>query len=227
MPSLDNSEFTRLNKASCGEVVHLQLITATKPIRLKTRLIGVDPNMSVILAYLNDPAWEKALPYLKESNAVIMRYMHNDRQQASVIAFRTSIQKIMTTSGRWLVLDYPKSIESANLRQHKRMAVHIDASLSNSDTKKLIFKGALNDISIQGCAFVSEAEAELTIGNIYSLDIMANDEVKQITLSVGLKNIQKLTDNGGFQYGLIFMTPEIEAKESIQYLLLHHLQQEE
>jgi len=221
---IDNRELTRLNQVNCGEIIHLQIITATKPIRLKTRLIGVDPNMSVILAFGNDPTWIKALPHIKETNDVIVRFMHNDQQQASVIAFRSSIQKIMTITGRWLVLDYPKAIESAALRQHRRVDVSIEASMVDPESKKTVVVGVLIDLSIQGCAFVSKKEKSLSVGTVYELCIELEEENKKICLSAALKNITNLAVNDEMQCGLVFMTPETEAKESIQELLVHHLQ---
>jgi len=222
--NIDNRELTRLNQVSCGEVIHLQVITATKPIRLKTRLIGVDPNMSVILAFGNDPSWIKALPHIKETNDVIVRFMNNDQQQASVVAFRSSIQKIMTITGRWLVLDYPKAIESVPLRQHRRVDVSVEASIVDSDSHDVLARGVLIDLSIQGCAFVSKKEASLSIGGVYQLCIDLEEENKKVCLSVALKNISHLGVNDEAQCGLVFMTPEAEAKTSIQELLLHHLQ---
>ncbi len=221
---IDNRELTRLNQVNCGEIIHLQIITATKPIRLKTRLIGVDPNMSVILAFGNDANWIKALPHIKETNDVIVRFMNNDQQQASVVAFRSSIQKIMTIMGRWLVLDYPKTIESAALRQHRRVDVSVEASMVDSETKAVLAHGVLIDLSIQGCAFVSKKEKSLSVGTIYELCIDLEEENKKICLSVALKNINNLGVNDEVQCGLVFMTPETEAKASIQELLLHHLQ---
>jgi hypothetical protein len=224
VPNLDNYEFSLLNQVNCGEIVHLQIITATKPIRLKTRLIGVDPNMSVILSFVSDPSWDRALPHIKESNVVIVRFMHKKRQQACIIAFRTTIQKIMTVTGRWLVLDYPKAVESADIRQHRRVSVNIEASLIHPDTQVVLSAGLLSDISLLGCAFVSEDELALTVGDIYMLNVDISDEDKKIAFSVALKNVQKITTNNEFQYGLIFNTPETKVKDSLQHLLLHHLE---
>lgn len=221
--NIDNREFTRLNHVNCGEVIHLQIITPTKPIRLKTRLIGVDPNMSVILAFGSDGSWERAVGHIKESNDVIVRFMHHEQQQALVVAFRSSIQKIMNVTGRWLVLDYPKAIESAELRQHLRVPVKLEGSLLNPDDQSIIIEGVLSDISIQGCAFVTEKDAQLTIDAIYTLNIEVGGDSQKIELSVALKNTQNLSP-GQIQYGLIFMTPADEAKKSVQQLLIHHLQ---
>lgn len=224
MSEIDNREFTRLNHVTCGEVVHLQIITATKPIRLKTRLIGVDPNMSVILAFGNDQYWEKASPHIKESKDVIVRFMNNDEQQASVIAFRSSIQKIMTIAGRWLVLDYPKAIESAALRQHLRVSVKIVASILDGVENSVLVSGVLSDISVQGCAFITKQRVVLDLHNLYRLSINLDGESESIELSVSLKNMKNSLADGSTQYGLAFMTPVTETNTSIQQLLLHHLQ---
>jgi hypothetical protein len=209
---IDNRELTRLNQVNCGEIIHLQIITATKPIRLKTRLIGVDPNMSVILAFGNDANWIKALPHIKETNDV------------TVVDFLNKKQKFFTIWGVCLFLHYPKTIESATLRQHRRVDVSVEASMVDSETKAVIANGVLIDLSIQGCAFVSKKEKSLTVGTVYELCIDLEEENKKICLSVALKNINNLGVNDEVQCGLVFMTPETEAKASIQELLLHHLQ---
>lgn len=225
MSEIDNQQFNQLNRVSCGEVVHLQIITATKPIRLKTRLIGVDPNMSIILAFGNDTNWERALPHIKESRHVVVRLLSNEQQQAKIIAFRCQIQKLMTVAGRWLVLNYPKTIESADLRQHLRIAVKIEASLLDSASNTILAIGKLTDISIQGCAFIGQREPTLHVNSVYRLVVKLEDDNSTIDLSVALKNIQNSTRDGEVQYGLVFMKPDSETKESIQQLLLHHLQQ--
>ncbi|MDN2662400.1 PilZ domain-containing protein [Psychromonas sp. 14N.309.X.WAT.B.A12] len=223
MTKIDNRELTRLNHVNCGEVVHLQVVTPTKPIRLKTRLIGIDPNMSVILAFGNDASWIKALPHLKETNDVIVRFMNSEQQQANVTAFRTSIQKIMTITGRWLVLDYPKNIESVPLRKHRRVDVSIEAALVNSESDTVLANGVLIDVSIQGCAFVCKKQGSLSIGGIYQLLIDLGDGSSKVTLSVALKSNKELGVNDEVQYGLVFTTPE-DVQSAIQQLLLHYLQ---
>lgn len=224
MAEIDNKKFTRLNQVTCGEIVHLQIITPTKPIRLKTRLIGVDPNMSVILAFGNDPSWEKALPHIKESKTVIVRLLSNQQQQASIIAFRTKIQKIMTIAGRWLVLNYPQVIESAELRQHLRIPVKIEASLLDVTLNTSLATGTLSDISMQGCAFVGEKKTKLKVDGAYRLSVQLDDECT-IELPIELKNIQAAGYEGDTQYGLVFTKSDIDTTDSIQQLLLHHLQQ--
>ena len=223
MSEIDNQQFERLNQVNCGEIVHLQIITATKPIRLKTRLIGIDPSMSVIVAFGNDANWEKALPYIKESKNVVVRLLSNE-QQANIIAFRTSIQKIMTIAGRWLVLDYPVAIESAELRQHLRIPLKIEASLLDNTLNNSLAVGSLNDISIQGCAFISQREPALSLNTAYRLSIKSEEDGNTIELPVTLKNIQMSTRGGEFQYGLVFVLPKVDAKTSIQQLILHYLQ---
>ncbi|MEG3753789.1 PilZ domain-containing protein [Psychromonas arctica] len=223
MTKIDNRELTRLNHVNCGEVVHLQVVTPTKPIRLKTRLIGIDPNMSVILALGNDASWIKASPHLKETNDVIVRFMNSEQQQANITAFRTSIQKIMTITGRWLVLDYPKSIESVPLRKHRRVDVSIEAAIVNSESDTVLANGVLIDVSIQGCAFVCKKQTSLSMGGIYQLLIDLGDGSSKVSLSVALKSCKELGVNDEVQYGLVFTSPE-HVQSAIQQLLLHYLQ---
>lgn len=220
---IDNKKFDALNQSDCGEIVHLQIITATVPIRIKTYLIGVDPNMSVILAIGNDASWEKALPFIKESKHVVVRLLSHHQQQSSILAFRTSIQRIMTIAGRWLVLDYPKAIEAASLRQHVRIPVEIEAILMDSETEVHLAIGRLIDISIYGCAFIGQQKVQVALNKVYRLSITLKEKV--LDFSVTLKNIQPTAGEGVVQYGLVFMAEEADKQVNIQALLLHYLQQ--
>lgn len=226
MQDVEKQVFEHLNRVSCGEVAHLQVITATKPIRLKTRLIGIDPNMSVILKMGNDASWEKAADHIKESKHVVVRLLSND-QQARILAFRSTIQKIMSTSGSWLILDYPKAIESASLRKHVRIPVNIEASLLDKNLNTMITPGTLSDLSLQGCALVTvnDPETKLNIDQEYRLliSLEESDEVSAVELPVVVKNVQ-LTGKDA-QYGLVFNQAEQDSIQRIQQLLLHHLQQ--
>lgn len=226
MQDLEKQVFEHLNQVSCGEVAHLQVITATKPIRLKTRLIGIDPNMSVILKMGNDASWEKAADHIKESKHVVVRLLSND-QQARILAFRSTIQKIMSTSGNWLVLDYPKAIESASLRKHVRIPISIEASLLDKALNTLITPGHLTDLSLQGCAFstANDPESNLKVDHEYRLliSLEESDEVSSVELPVVVKNVQVSAADA--QYGLVFKQPEQDLLQQIQQLLLHHLQQ--
>ena len=96
---------------ACNTIVHLQILTPTKTIRLKTNLIGVDPNMSVILAIHHENDWYAAKNFIREGNGVIVRLINPNSPEASIVAFRTNIQKIMSIAGNWLVLDYPKELQ--------------------------------------------------------------------------------------------------------------------
>lgn len=226
MQDKEKQVFEHLNRVSCGEVVHLQVVTATKPIRLKTRLVGIDPNMAVILKLQNDASWEKASDHIKESKHVVVRLLSNE-QQARILAFRSTIQKIMSASGSWLILDYPKAVESASLRKHLRIPVNIEASLLDKNVNTMLSPGVIADLSVQGCAFMAtfDPEMSLKIDDEYRLLIAMeeSDEVTSIELPVTLKNQQQLGTET--QFGLVFNSSEQDKVQRIQQLLLHHLQQ--
>ena len=224
---INNKKFEALNQVKCGEIVHLQIITATTPIRLKTYLIGIEPNMSVILALGNDATWEKALPYIKESKHVVVRLLTHSQKQSSIIAFRTTIQRMMTISGRWLILDYPKAIEAAKLRQHVRIPVDIEAMLIDCKTEIPLTTGTLIDISIYGCAFISNQKSPLKLNAVYCLSVQLKEDDKTVTFAfeVTLKNIQTMSAEGTTQYGLVFMAEDEEKQASIKTLLLAYLHQ--
>ncbi|MGM8892197.1 flagellar brake domain-containing protein, partial [Psychrobacter sp. 1Y1] len=127
MPS--EKDFNTLDTINCGTGVHLQLLTPTQTIRLRSRLIGIDPGRSVILALGNDKAWQAASAYIRERQSVILRVVSSDEQDAKILAFRSTIQQVVSSVGRWLIVTYPKELQTVALRQHSRVPINVKASL--------------------------------------------------------------------------------------------------
>lgn len=216
VPDSIEDKYSYLNKIACETEVHLQIITPTQPVRLKTRLIGVDPNMSVIVAMGSSGEWISAKQYVREGQKVIVRLMSTDHPDANLVAFQTQIQKIMSIAGRWLLLDYPKEVQQVPLRQHFRLPVHIEAKLLHPETKKTCSSGFLNDLSIQGGAFIGESIRQASLDKKYILQVMANGNKKSIVIEI--KNTKKVEQD--IQYGLILVAEEQQSKEFVEPLLL-------
>jgi hypothetical protein len=82
--------------------------------------------------------WYSAKQYIKEEQKVIVRLMSTESPDASLVAFQSNIQKLMSVVGKWLLLDYPKQVQQLPFRQHRPLAVHIDAKLLLLETKKYV-----------------------------------------------------------------------------------------
>lgn len=219
---MPDTKCSYLNKIACDTEVHLQVITPTKPIRLKTRLIGVDPNMSVILAMGNNSEWLAAKQYIREGQKVIVRLMNTEQTNANIVAFQSHIQKLMSIAGRWLVLDYPKELQQVPLRKEQRLPIHIEAQLLDIDTKKICSNGFLSDLSIQGCAFIGEPIALISLSEKYLLQVPITDNVKSII--VNIKNSKKVDmHSGDMQYGGVLEGDEEKLKLFVEPLLIDYV----
>jgi len=217
----DNHEdkYSYLNKIACETEVHLQVVTPTQPVRLKTRLIGVDPNMSVILAMSTNSEWISAKQYIREGQKVIVRLMNTEHPDANLLAFQTNIQKLMSIAGRWLVLDYPKEVQQLSLRQHMRLPVHIEAKLLHPETKKECSSGFLNDLSIHGGAFIGEPIKQASLDKRYILQLLLEGDKKSIVIMI--KNTKKADNKGSLiQYGLVMKAQGEQVKQFVEPLLI-------
>jgi len=193
-------KYHHLNKIACESEVYLQVMAPTKAVRLKTRLIGVDPNMSVIVSMGNNAEWEAAKQLMREGQKVIVRIMSTAQPNASLLAFQSKIQKVMTIAGRWVVLDYPKEVQQVPLRQDQRLPIRIEASLLNPENKKVCSTGFLSDLSVNGCAFVGEPIEKANLSKKYILQLSNTYQNKSIIMAI--KNSKKADALGNsMQYG--------------------------
>jgi len=218
------ADFENLNSMPCNTIVHLQILTPTKAIRLKTRLIGIDPNMSVILAIRHENDWHTARNYMREGQGAIVRLLNLDSPDANIIAFRTTIQKIMSIAGNWLVLDYPqKELQNVSLRKYSRINIHIECAIIDKKSQKIVSTGFLHDISINGCAFIGNSLNEYTEESEYALQVTPDKQaplICPITVKNGLEKEDHVTLR---QYGLIFQENNKNTQDFIQKIILSHL----
>lgn len=218
MPDNDN-KYSYLNKITCASEVHLQIITPTGALRLKTRLIGVDPNMSVIISMGNNTEWDAAKQYIREGQKVIVRLMSSEHPDPYLIAFKSNIQKLMSIAGRWILLDYPQIVQQVPLRHDQRLPIHIEATLINPETKKECASGFLSDLSIHGCAFVSEPIKNESLSEKYILQVLVADQIKSIVIEI--KNRKKTDIKSHLvQYGGFLEGDEKQLKLFVEPLLI-------
>lgn len=226
MPNKLKEEFASLDNIACNTEVHLQILTPTNPIRLRTRLIGVDPNNSIILAIGDDRAWMGAKDFIQDAQGVIVRLLNSEEPNANILAFRTNINGIFTAAGRWLTLAYPKELQKVVLRQHSRIPINIEAELLDPETDQSVSKGHLIDISINGGGYTGQAIAEDPVDKNFVLKINVKDSMENISMQIKLRN-QQLIDNENmlFQYGFTLNSQDDEAENFVQKVILTHLTQ--
>ncbi|QQX80624.1 flagellar brake protein [Shewanella sp. KX20019] len=218
------NDFNTLDNLTCNTEVHLQILTPTQAIRLRSKLIGVDCGRSIILAHGNDKAWQAAAPFIRERQSIIMRVVNSDEHDANILAFRSRIQKIVSVVGSWIIIDYPQALQTVALRQHARIPINVAASLVCTTSGEVISHGDLRDISIKGGAFVGEKIEGFKLDSQYLLQVNLDEQNETIETLVTVKNQQDAeSPSEQFQYGLILEAEHDETENMLQKIILHHL----
>ena len=234
MANTQTYEFSYLDNIACNTEVHMQILTPTQALRLRTRLIGVDPQISIILALGSDKHWQQATDFITQGQDVIIRIVKSDEPDANVIAFRTSIQKLVNSSGRWLLIDYPQELQQVALRQHSRIPIHVESAIRADPTQdgkvsavaKPLSLGHLSDISIKGGAYISKKTDAIQKGGSYLLQVKIMPDMETLSIPITIKNLIGIEhDKELVQYGFSLNSPQKEAEKFVQKVILNHLLQ--
>lgn len=143
-----------------GKVVDVEMNHPVK-VRIKVPLIGYEMGRYIILKYPVSSRGSDYQDVLVEGNVVIARYiLEGDRGEC--FAFRSTIKHITKYPENFIILNYPKKIESRQLRLQQRIATHLPASImvdsETGDQKSIRLNGIIGDISTKGCGFAFKAD---------------------------------------------------------------------
>ncbi len=161
-----------------GKPLDLQINLPIKA-RIKVPLIGYEVGNNIILKYPNISQLGTHRDLFVEGNVVIVRYLL-EGEQGECFAFKTSIKSVVKFPEKYLVLNYPTSIETRQLRLHQRIATHLPASIvirgdeerQNSES----MDGIIEDISPRGCGFAFKTNNQ-------------NLKVNQTAVFINIKNL--------------------------------------
>ncbi|WP_049772097.1 flagellar brake domain-containing protein [Shewanella sediminis] len=219
----------------CNTEVTIQVVTPSQPIRLRTRLIGVDPHRAIIFALGSDNSWQEAKKFLKPGQPIIVRLVNSDEPDANILAFRSSIRKLLGSTEPWLIIDYPKALQKVALRQHSRIAINLEASIQvmpaegsdEGETTQLLSPGQLSNISINGGAFIGKILQEISVETPCLLQVKVLQEAETMSIPITIKNIQDI-EYGRMrgQYGFELSGEKSETETFVQKVILNHLLQQ-
>ncbi len=181
--------------------------------RLTSEVIGVEEGKYLIIRVPPLQSMGDASNLLYEGNTVIVRYVHN----GSVFAFKSRIKHFITTPAKLIFIDYPKKIESQDLRAHKRIDCYLPAKVRIEDNS---IAGAITDISRKGYQFLvktSKIKNSLTqllqVDNEIGVSFQLPGVEETITLTGKQKNIKK--DKVNINIGIEFNNMNIEVQERL------------
>ena len=148
--------------------------------------------------------------YLYSGNEATVRYIH----EGVASGFKTNIIKLINSPDKILFLQYPKRIETYNLRRHKRICCFLEAEIEIGKTRVI---SVLEDLSTSGCCLNYLNDKELhtpEIGDdlkIYCPYFIREDEV---FIPCKVQRVSK--DSKKVALGLTFSKPSPEILIKIQ-----------
>jgi hypothetical protein len=216
----------QFNALPCQTEVHLQIPTPTKPLRLRSRLIGIEPGMCVILSRGMDQNWEAARDLIREGQSIVVRIVNEGDPNATIFAYRGSISKLMSSVGRWVVLDYPRNVQKISLRQHSRLPISLPCKLNTSADNQESFDGLLKDLSLNGGGFVASPIPLPLTKKAFTLELsVEGQEPLAITANICNQHLEQRSPEK-VHYGLSFEADEQTKQKFIESALLEIVQRE-
>lgn len=130
-------------------------------VRFKLPLIGYELGKYILIKYPNVPKSVNYSDVLVEGNVAVVRYLL-EGDKGCCFAFRATIKSITQKPEKFLILNYPKSIENRQLRLHQRISTHLPAAISlNEPTLSNVkINGIISDLSLKGCGFTFKAQSD-------------------------------------------------------------------
>ncbi|WP_281560672.1 PilZ domain-containing protein [Thalassomonas sp. RHCl1] len=169
IPSIDNHKFAVFNKMSPGCSLTVQ-VNAAQTIRFSSQLIGYEMG-SYLLITLPAGAKDKYHNTLMVSGyEVVIRALLDG---GLCLAFSCPVESLVSYPHEFLVLSFPKHIETCQLRKHPRAATCISAMIENTGFEQVpVINGCIQDISLGGCCFVFDMPAK--VKDVHHRKLMVN-----------------------------------------------------
>ena len=179
--------------------------------RMTSALIGVETDEYLVIKMPTVQFMGNLTSLLYKGNSIIIRYLH----KGTVFGFRSNISHFITNPAKLTFVEYPKKIESHDLRAHKRLDCYLPADVRIMDNT---IEATIKDISRGGCHFIIErarVENSLTlqIGNEIGISFQLPGATKNLTVTAIQKNLKKGNDNIGI--GVEFSNMDIEVQERL------------
>ncbi|MBN2233197.1 MAG: flagellar brake protein [Deltaproteobacteria bacterium] len=168
--------------------------------RLKSSIIGIDPGNFLIIRKPKSCSLD--LERLAVAGAdVVVRYLH----RGSVYGFQSSIIHVGEQPVPLFFIRFPDRVEDHNLRSYKRIDCYLPARM---EIGKMVFPGAVIDISRGGCRVVTDRrklsgiDRLPTVGQEASIQLMLPGIPDAMPLSGVIKNLTE--DDQAIKNGVEF-----------------------
>ena len=179
--------------------------------RMTSELIGVETGEYLVIKMPSVQFMGSLSSLLYRGNSIIIRYM----QKGTIFGFKSHISHVITNPAKLIFIEYPKRIESHDLRGHKRLDCYLPANVRIMNST---IAGTITDVSKEGCHFIIEkAKVEnsliLQIGNEIGVSFQLPGVAEKLTVAGKQKNIKK--DRDSVNIGIEFNSMDIETQERL------------
>lgn len=148
---LSKDDIENLRSLKPGTVVDLQIATPTAPKRVRVAYVGMDIPNCLVFQVPASAKWMTIRDLLFVENDLVVRYVL-EGTVGQVIAFRSTVLKLLSKPSGLLITSFPERVESIGLRSSKRaqpgIAVSVSSEIAGPGAKTT---GIVVDISNKGC----------------------------------------------------------------------------
>lgn len=198
-----------------GTTLKIQ-IEGTKS-RMTSELIGVETGEYLVIKMPTVQFMGNLSSLLYKGNSIIIRYLH----KGTIFGFKSYISHVITNPAKLIFIEYPKRIESHDLRAHKRLDCYLPANAKIMGNKIV---GTITDVSREGCHFIIDSEKAkvensliLQVGNEIGVSFQLPGASAKLTVTGKQKNIKK--DRDSVNIGVEFDSMDIETQERLHDFL--------
>lgn len=183
--------------------------------RLTSEPIGIEEGKYLIIKMPPVQFMGNLSNVLYKGNNIIIRYMH----KGTVFGFKSHIIHSINNPVKLIFVEYPKGIESHELRAHKRLDCFLPAKAKIKDNTIAV---TIIDISREGCNIVIEkAKVEtsliLQVDNEIGISFQLPGDKEELNVSGKQKNIKQERDS--VSIGVKFIDTSIELQERLYNFL--------
>ncbi|MBF0451993.1 MAG: flagellar brake protein [Candidatus Magnetomorum sp.] len=118
--------------------------------RLKSEFIGMLLNSFLIVKMPPSKSLPNASKIFSQGTKTVVRFVN----QGTAYGFSTTVNRALYKPSKLLFLNYPKSVETYQLRNYERVLCLLPASLKFSSEN--VINGHVVDISKEGCQFSAD-----------------------------------------------------------------------
>lgn len=185
--------------------------------RITSKVVGVEEDDYIILKMPPGHTLGEAVHKLYTNSIFVARFMN----KGTIYGFQSSIIKVLTDPKKVIFIEYPKKIETHDMRSSKRVDCYLPATIESEKGKMV---GNIVDLSKSGCLVIIDA-AKVIISMVMQTDIEVNISFhipgveELIVASAQQKSIRK--DSKNVSIGLSFDNLDIELQTKLDNFLAH------